>query len=74
MSTPRATRILINACATEDLPWHVVPANHHWFANVVIAELMAERLGPWRHEWCDRREAIARQKQQEARAARAKSA
>lgn len=62
---------LINACATEELPWHVVPANHHWFSDVAIAELMVERLSAWRDEWLEAREANARQKQQEARAARA---
>jgi PPK2 family polyphosphate:nucleotide phosphotransferase len=31
-------------CSTAIAPWYVVPANHKWFRNLAIAEIVAEEL------------------------------
>jgi PPK2 family polyphosphate:nucleotide phosphotransferase len=39
----------IAATSTDDGPWYVVPANHKWFRNVVVAETIVstlERMNP----------------------------
>jgi PPK2 family polyphosphate:nucleotide phosphotransferase len=41
----------INACATQEAPWYVVPADHQWFSNLTVAEVMIERLRPYRSTW-----------------------
>jgi PPK2 family polyphosphate:nucleotide phosphotransferase len=35
---------MISATATEDAPWHVVPADHKWFTRLVIAAAIIERI------------------------------
>jgi PPK2 family polyphosphate:nucleotide phosphotransferase len=35
---------MIRATATEDAPWHVVPADHKWFTRLVIAAAIVERI------------------------------
>jgi len=35
---------MIRATATEDAPWHVVPADHKWFTRLVIAAAIIERV------------------------------
>ncbi len=34
----------IDRCNTENAPWHVVPSNHKWYRDVVIAEAIIARL------------------------------
>jgi PPK2 family polyphosphate:nucleotide phosphotransferase len=35
---------MINRCSTEHAPWYVVPANHKWYRNLVIARTIADTL------------------------------
>ncbi len=45
----RAYEKAIRATSTEHAPWHVIPADHKWFARVAVAEIMVaalERLHP----------------------------
>ncbi len=35
----------ISATATPQAPWHIIPANHKWFARMVVAEIIADTLG-----------------------------
>jgi PPK2 family polyphosphate:nucleotide phosphotransferase len=35
---------MVGKCNTEHAPWHVVPANHKWHRDVVIARAIIERL------------------------------
>jgi PPK2 family polyphosphate:nucleotide phosphotransferase len=35
---------MIRATATDDAPWHVVPADHKWFTRLVIAAAIVERI------------------------------
>ena len=34
----------VNATSTEVAPWHVIPADHRWYARVAVAEILAARL------------------------------
>jgi PPK2 family polyphosphate:nucleotide phosphotransferase len=34
----------ITNCSTDAAPWYVVPANHKWFRNVVVARIIADTL------------------------------
>ena len=34
----------INTCSTAAAPWHVVPADHKWFRNLVVARTIADTL------------------------------
>lgn len=34
----------INKCSTEVAPWFVIPANHKWFRNLAISEIIVERM------------------------------
>nr|MBA3945469.1 polyphosphate kinase 2 family protein [Herpetosiphonaceae bacterium] len=34
----------INNCSTAYAPWYVVPANHKWYRNLVIARTIADTL------------------------------
>jgi PPK2 family polyphosphate:nucleotide phosphotransferase len=35
---------MVNNCNTEPAPWHVVPADHKWYRDVVIAKAIIDRL------------------------------
>ncbi|MES2460096.1 MAG: PPK2 family polyphosphate kinase [Armatimonadota bacterium] len=41
----------LGRCAAENAPWFVVPADHKWFRNVVIAEALVETLRPYAKSW-----------------------
>jgi len=34
----------INKCTTDEAPWYVIPANHKWFRNLVISQIIVETL------------------------------
>ena len=59
----------MNATATPVLPWYVIPADHQWFHNLVIAELLVERLREHRESWLEARQERARKEQAAAREA-----
>ena len=35
---------MVTKCNTEVAPWHVVPANHKWYRDVVVAKTLIQRL------------------------------
>ena len=37
--------------STKEAPWHIVPANHKWYRNVVISEAIVKALKPHRKSW-----------------------
>lgn len=61
---------MMNVCATPEIPWYVVPAEERWYHNAVIAEILAERLRPFRTEWEAARERIGKENQEAAEQAR----
>src|SRR5574337_399778 len=34
----------IPATSTEEAPWYVIPANHKWFRNLAVSQIMAETM------------------------------
>lgn len=34
----------LSRCSTEQAPWYVIPANHKWYRNLVIANILVETL------------------------------
>jgi PPK2 family polyphosphate:nucleotide phosphotransferase len=40
----RAFEHALSATSTNDAPWYVVPANHHWYRNVFVAERIVRAL------------------------------
>jgi PPK2 family polyphosphate:nucleotide phosphotransferase len=34
----------LRRCSTEWAPWYVIPANHKWFRNLAVAEILADTL------------------------------
>jgi PPK2 family polyphosphate:nucleotide phosphotransferase len=59
----------MNATSDAELPWYVIPADHQWFHNLAIAELLVERLREHRDAWLAAREARAKEEQAAAREA-----
>lgn len=41
----------ISRCNSADCPWYVVPANHKWYRNVAVAQVLVETLRGRREEW-----------------------
>ena len=57
----------VNATATPDAPWAVIPADLQWFHNFAVAELLVERLSDYREAWLAARKRIGEEKHDEAR-------
>lgn len=41
----------INKCSTDYAPWHIVPADHKWYRDYVIAETMVKALEKLKMKW-----------------------
>ena len=35
---------MLRKCSTPDAPWYVIPANHKWFRNLAVSEIMRQTL------------------------------
>ena len=57
----------INATATPEAPWAVIPADLQWFHNLAVAELLVERLTDHREAWLTARQRVGEEKHDEAR-------
>lgn len=64
---------LMSACSTPDSPWYVVPAEHRWYHNAAIAQILAERLRPFRRDWERTRREIGEKNQRQAEEAQSTS-
>ena len=64
----RAYQQAIDATATPDAPWYVIPADKKWFARLLISEVVAdtlERIGPvYPQVDADKKKALARCRQE----------
>ncbi len=40
----QAYELALTRCSTQDAPWHIVPADHHWARNAIVARIVCERL------------------------------
>jgi PPK2 family polyphosphate:nucleotide phosphotransferase len=41
----RAYEDVLTRCSTKHAPWYVIPANHKWFRNLAISQILAAELG-----------------------------
>jgi polyphosphate:nucleotide phosphotransferase, PPK2 family len=41
----------LELCNTVDAPWHVIPADHKWYRNWAVAELLREKLAGMNLSW-----------------------
>jgi polyphosphate kinase 2 (PPK2 family) len=46
-----AYQAVLERCNTEWAPWHVVPADHKWYRNWAVAQLLAEHLQALDLQW-----------------------
>ncbi len=44
---------VLEKCSTEIAPWHIVPANHKWFRDLAIMEVIEATLKPYKSDWHD---------------------
>ena len=35
---------MLSKCSTERAPWFVIPANHKWFRNLAVSQIMVEYM------------------------------
>ena len=35
---------MLRRCSTDYAPWYVVPANHKWFRNLAVSQVIVETL------------------------------
>src|SRR5947209_5331738 len=35
---------MVRECSTEYAPWHVIPANHKWFRNLAVAQILKDEM------------------------------
>ncbi len=38
-------------CSTDEAPWYIVPANHTWYRNLLVARTLVRTLGLYKDEW-----------------------
>ena len=43
----------LTKCSTDVAPWIIVPADHKWYRDLVIAEAVRDRLMPFQREWLE---------------------
>jgi PPK2 family polyphosphate:nucleotide phosphotransferase len=51
---------VLSRCGTKWAPWHVVPANHKWYRNYVVARQIVEHLAKYERVWRKELEARGR--------------
>ena len=42
---------VLSKCSTDEAPWYVVPANHKWYRNLAIAQVVADTMHKYKDEW-----------------------
>jgi PPK2 family polyphosphate:nucleotide phosphotransferase len=47
----KAYETALSRCSTEQAPWYIVPANHKWYRNLLVARTLVATLRPYRKEW-----------------------
>ncbi|MBI3768626.1 MAG: polyphosphate kinase 2 family protein [Deltaproteobacteria bacterium] len=40
----KAYECLLGHCSTRRAPWHVIPANHKWYRNLAVADILVETI------------------------------
>lgn len=61
---------MMNGTATPEAPWYVVPAEHRWYHNPVVAQILVDRMRPHCDAWEQKRREIGEQNREQAKKAR----
>ncbi|MBS1719321.1 MAG: polyphosphate kinase 2 family protein [Armatimonadetes bacterium] len=48
----------LERCSTDQAPWHIIPANHKWFRDLAVAEVIYEAMKPFEKGWRDKLAAL----------------
>ncbi len=41
----------LGKCSTNEAPWYIVPANHKWYRNLAIAQVLVDTMRTYKDEW-----------------------
>src|SRR5205807_8205023 len=55
----KAYEAALSRCSTAWAPWHIVPANHKWYRNLVVAETLVEALRDLKLKYPEPREDLS---------------
>jgi PPK2 family polyphosphate:nucleotide phosphotransferase len=58
--TTHAYEEALHRCSSEDLPFHVVPADKKWFRNLAVVERLVLTLRPHRERWLEHLEEMGK--------------
>jgi PPK2 family polyphosphate:nucleotide phosphotransferase len=47
----RAYEKALGRCSAEWAPWHIIPANHKWYRNYLVAKILIDRLAEHETRW-----------------------
>lgn len=47
----KAYEDVLERCSTRHAPWYVIPADHKWFRNLAVSQIMVESLESMRMQW-----------------------
>ncbi|MBV9230078.1 MAG: polyphosphate kinase 2 family protein, partial [Chloroflexi bacterium] len=47
----------LSKCSTDEAPWYIVPANHKWFRNLAIAQMLVDTMHKHKSAWKEQLEA-----------------
>ena len=42
---------VLSKCSTDEAPWYIVPANHKWYRNLAIAQVVTDTMNKYKDEW-----------------------
>ncbi len=42
---------VLSKCSTDEAPWYIVPANHKWYRNLAIAQVLTDTMQKYKDEW-----------------------
>jgi PPK2 family polyphosphate:nucleotide phosphotransferase len=60
----------LSACSTSFAPWYIVPADHKWFRDLALADVLVRTLRTYSPEWREALEQMARERLPQVRAVR----
>jgi PPK2 family polyphosphate:nucleotide phosphotransferase len=41
----------LSKCSTDEAPWYIVPSNHKWYRNLVVAHTLVHVMRQYKDEW-----------------------
>jgi PPK2 family polyphosphate:nucleotide phosphotransferase len=43
----------LSKCSINDAPWYIIPANHKWFRNLAISQILVETMEGWKMKFLE---------------------